>query len=284
MRQSGFTLIELLTVIAIIAVLAAIIVPVAVRAKDSAYHSSDMSSLNELRGALQLYKVDQGGYPPALFGYVNMYQSGPSAGQVIPADQIRGYLYPKRVDSVETFRPAYDRTTPLLTTTAVWPNVDSTPVGSGAQLDLNGDGKIDSSDDNACSRQAFGSTTTVLTNPADNTSAPLQFYKISGYDVAQVPNLDGTFRNEIHYSLWWSNWGIGNVNGCTGKGNSADDPRQLGYAEPPADTVVTWDSFFRDYQNGVPQRTKREIVLFLGGGAKNYDSRDVFDKSWRLRP
>ena len=65
-RRNGFTLIELLVVIAIIAILAAIIFPVYAQAKKGAYKSSDLSNMNTLRTALQLYRTDQGCLPARL--------------------------------------------------------------------------------------------------------------------------------------------------------------------------------------------------------------------------
>ena len=85
-KTKGFTLMELLAVIAIIAILSAIIVPVFMRAKHAAKKNADISSMNELRTALQLYYTDFGSYPPALLGYTTLYTSGPNAGNVIPAD------------------------------------------------------------------------------------------------------------------------------------------------------------------------------------------------------
>ena len=70
-RRNAFTLIELLVVIAIIGILSAIIFPVFARMKDSAYKSGDLTNMNSIRTALQLYRADQGAYPPTLLGYAS---------------------------------------------------------------------------------------------------------------------------------------------------------------------------------------------------------------------
>ncbi|MBL8048728.1 MAG: prepilin-type N-terminal cleavage/methylation domain-containing protein [Chthonomonas sp.] len=271
-HRRAFTLIELLVVIAIIAILAAIIFPVFSRAKDNANRGNDISSMNSLRSALQLYRQDQGGYPPALLGYVSLYQTGPQAGQVIPANNVSGFLYPKRVDAVDTFRPIKLRAAATDITTAVWPTQDTRAIGTSPIIDLNGDGRLVGADDDlANARQAFGPTQVV-----QNGGGNAQFYKISGYDASEVNTPSGR-RTELRYSLFWSTWGLAG-------GNALDDPRQLGYSDPPENTVITWNSFYRDYVNGVPQRIKREAVLFLGGGVKNADSLDVANRSWRVIP
>lgn len=336
-RAKGFTLIELLTVIAIIAILAAITFPIIGRVKDTAYRSSDSSNMNSLRTALGLYALDQGGYPPALLGYASLYETGPDAGKIVPANQAISFMFPRRIDSMETLRPAMDRVdADPIYTTAVWPNQDSRATLTAPILDLNGDGVIDSSgvpdpsyagscavgtytagcyyDDDPNARQAYGPTDEVtrtiswsdycsaflnqnrdqtLTNtggeatvrswqPCTPTPNPIPapvaipgyFYKVSGYDVGQVKEPDGSTRFELHYALFWTTWGVAG-------GNAHDDPRQLGYADPPDNTIVTWDSFFRDYDNNLPTRSKRDIVLTLGGGAKPVDSKDMSDLSWR---
>lgn len=319
--NKGFTLIELLTVMAIIAILAAIIFPVMARVKDSAYRGSDTANLNSLRTAMGLYNIDQGGYPPAILGYASLYLTGPNAGNIVPADQATAYMYPRRIDSIETLRPAMDRVERTDFTKAYWPNQDTRPVGSAPFLDLNGDGVISSADDTANARQALGPSDLVTHNvswidystqyalghdlavggedppaswrptdaaphPADAT-IPSYFYNVSGYDVAKVREPDGSSKMEIHYAKFWTVYSRpcvapGVPSPCGG--DAQDDPRQLGYADPPATTVITWDSYFREYESNVPTRSKRDIVLFLGGGAKSVDSLDMSNRSWRITP
>ena len=59
---SGFTLIELLTVIAIIAVLAAILFPVFSRAREKARQTRCLSNMQELGNAANLYSSDYGDF------------------------------------------------------------------------------------------------------------------------------------------------------------------------------------------------------------------------------
>jgi prepilin-type N-terminal cleavage/methylation domain-containing protein len=265
----GFTLIELLVVIAIIGILAAIILPVYASARKSAYRSADMSSMNQLRTALGLYRVDQGGIPPALLGYVTLY-SGTS--NVVPADQLQSALYPKRINSLSIFTPALDR-------------VSGNPVNAQYEQPYWPNGPVGTTD----SSQAYGPTSQVT--HCDYTQTPpamvaSNYYSISGYDIAEVPQPGGQNKWELHYAPFWSYDAVPSTcDGTTGKGSATDSPRQLGYSDPPDSTVVTWDSFFRDYgANGQPLREKQDIVLFLAGDARPYDSLNVYQNSWQVMP
>lgn len=279
--RRGFTLIELLTVLAIIALLAAITVPVFMRAKAEAARNADISDMNSLRSALQLYRVDQGAYPPALLGYVTLYSTGPNMGNVMPANEIKGFLYPRRLNSLETFKPSWNREGALVTTNAVYPTKDVRPVGSAALIDLDGDGAITNADDVSGARQAYGPTDgNVCANGTVapcGPNGPANFYKISGYDVSEVKTSTGK-RTEVRYALFWSTLGLTT-------GGADDDPRQLGYNEPPETTVITWNSGYREYGAGTTVlQAKKDHVLFLGGGARPYDSKLMADRSWRVLP
>jgi len=68
--RDGFSLIELLTVIAIIAILAAVIFPVMGSVREKARQNSCMSNLHNIWMTLKLYKLDERSMPPALGVYV----------------------------------------------------------------------------------------------------------------------------------------------------------------------------------------------------------------------
>lgn len=76
-RAGGFTLIELLVVIAIIAILAAIVFPVFVRAKESAIRGTCQTHQKELYSALMMYTNDYGKLPWLQFlTYANIKGTG----------------------------------------------------------------------------------------------------------------------------------------------------------------------------------------------------------------
>lgn len=68
-RRSGFTLIELLVVIAIIAILAAILFPVFMTARESGRQAACVSHLSELGKALLMYSDDNTGRLPLHIGW-----------------------------------------------------------------------------------------------------------------------------------------------------------------------------------------------------------------------
>ncbi len=85
-RRGGFTLIELMIVIAIIAILAAILVPNFIRARAQGQLTACKSNLKNIGTACEMYSTDWGGkYPTSLTGkltpnYLKTIPECPAAG------------------------------------------------------------------------------------------------------------------------------------------------------------------------------------------------------------
>jgi prepilin-type N-terminal cleavage/methylation domain-containing protein/prepilin-type processing-associated H-X9-DG protein len=129
-KKQGFTLIELLVVIAIIAILAAILFPVFIKAKDTARCSSCAANMKQINTALLLYVDDSAGrFPnsPGMF-YCRLLDlsqgsSTPSGGNGAKAigpyamDLIDKYIKNREVWLCPSLKP--DQTVPNFD----WPNL-----------------------------------------------------------------------------------------------------------------------------------------------------------------
>ncbi len=101
-RRRGFTLVELLVVIAVIAILAALVLPAFNRGKEAARSASCLNNLHQIGIGLQLYVSDNGNRLPTLFDW----SSSEPPGANIP--HINQVLFPN-VGSSNVFRCVSDR-------------------------------------------------------------------------------------------------------------------------------------------------------------------------------
>lgn len=91
MKARGFTLIEVLVVVAILAILAAIVVPRIMDRPDEAKRVAAKADIGAIVQALKLYRLDNGGYPTTDQGLAALVQK-PSTNPVPGNWKQGGYL------------------------------------------------------------------------------------------------------------------------------------------------------------------------------------------------
>jgi general secretion pathway protein G len=90
-REGGFTFIEIMVVVAILAILAALVVPRIMGRTDDAKRTAAKVQIRNIEGALQLYKLDNGVYPSTEQGLKALLEK-PSVGVIPKKWKIGGYL------------------------------------------------------------------------------------------------------------------------------------------------------------------------------------------------
>lgn len=89
--SAGFTFIEIMVVVAILAILAALVVPRIMGRTDDAKRTAAKVQIRNIEGALQLYKLDNGIYPTTEQGLKALVEK-PSVGVLPKKWKIGGYL------------------------------------------------------------------------------------------------------------------------------------------------------------------------------------------------
>ena len=83
-RKAGFTLIELMIVIAIIAILAAILVPNFIRARAQGQLTACKSNLKNMATSLEMYSTDSAGHYPNQAAGAGLQKLTPNYLKIIP--------------------------------------------------------------------------------------------------------------------------------------------------------------------------------------------------------
>ena len=93
-NSRGFTLVEILIVVIILGILAAIVIPQFTNASNDARNNSVASTLQTMRGQIELFKIQHGDTPPAATALATMLtgQSGPSNTTQAPGGTLGPYV------------------------------------------------------------------------------------------------------------------------------------------------------------------------------------------------
>ena len=91
LSERGFTFIEIMVVVAILAILAALIVPKIAGRSDDARRTAAKVQIRNIEGALQLYKLDNSVYPTTEQGLKALVEK-PSVGAIPKNWKSGGYL------------------------------------------------------------------------------------------------------------------------------------------------------------------------------------------------
>jgi len=289
-REGGFTLLELLTVIAIISVLAAIIFPLAGTVREQARASDCMTKLHQMYVAARVYKEDEGAFPPALMGFVEVQTTDPActadpaiprhipyggAGSPVGMDQLlNGFLYREQIKDTSTFRcPDAPASAGNRITVAYFPNTQSSDPSQPYYWEAAWIG--DFLKNQGCPSDGYGTVDCFWdVSPSDPCVGhlylqPRYFYVADSYDIGPrigpdgrpVTKPDGSVIFDRHYSPDW-----------TGVKGLDDLPNQLKYSNPPADTTLltycTWHqatastgSVLAINLAGTARKIKTEIML-----------------------
>jgi prepilin-type N-terminal cleavage/methylation domain-containing protein len=301
--RRAFTLIELLTVIAIIAILTAILFPVAGTVREQARASSCMSNLHQLWVSANVYRQDEGGFPPALLGYVEESDVNPATGQCdrtltkrLPwtsasscppayADAtVRGFLYREQIKDLNIFRcpdnQRKDKSEPVRVYFPPRPSDWPTYPGTSTPYGYIGDYYASL----GCPTE--GPLGTLYCDPASK--EPIWHYAVDSYDIspaidpatgAQILRADGSIGYQIRYFTDWTGptrSGSG-PNGQVGSGQ-ADMPYQLKYENPPDDkTLFTFCSWHQAIA-----KTGTVPAINMAGSAKKINISQALSKSAAL--
>lgn len=239
--RRGFTMVEVLTVIAIIAILAAILFPVFGAVRKNVRESQCLGNMHSISQALTMYKDNWGTYPLVLDTVITPLNGG------FP---IRP-LFPQYLKSEEVLRcpiNIYNKSDAGQQTFAA-----NQLTASGQAVQWRSNGIFFPVQ--ACQQTPNGPIDWCKAGTGQSASFPLR----DSYDGGLVPNRL-TSQWQQHYMRDWTAAGL-----VQGASLALDNRRQLKFRNPPADTVVTWCLNHADVAANGTVTSGNVLVMFLDG-------------------
>ncbi len=269
-NNKGFSLVELLTVIAIIAILAAVIFPVMTQVRKRADENNCLTNLHQIGQAVAMFKQDNRRFP-AILGSEVITTSGARYGGSGEPDLFENakdkYLFPEYVKaSIKVFHCPASR--------------------------------VNNSKDVAM----------VYKQPGGDPDQEVYVYAYDSYDAycmgAGAPQGTHTLYSEnsgsaeMHYRVCWapSINDVANVGGMvldpyppnevtdSARVQQQDYERQLRWRNPPGDTLITWCSYHETREGSDPRRwSGRAQAVFLDGHTESFPANEMERCKWRIR-
>lgn len=276
-RQAAFTMVELLTVIAIIAVLAAILFPVFASVQESARRSSTMSNLQKIAQAVAAYELDNREYPEYLFGPAVSQTDGTPFG---------GAPYYSMKDAAAIVnRGAPSAALPTATVAGRIRRIYSKSLYPNYIRDINVFAcpnntvrKSDGADDVVLAERypTYDPTNGTMARNIPTYKVELPFYKFDAFDASpRITSSDGAIDANtfvVRYSRAWYPITTTGAPAPDSDPQGANDDirlakyrRQLLWRQPPSETMITATT------HHAPKG--KVVVLWLNGTAKVLDVR-----------
>jgi prepilin-type N-terminal cleavage/methylation domain-containing protein len=308
-KQSGFTMVELLTVIAIIAILAAIIFPVFSSVQENSRRSKTMTNMMRIYQATAAFELDNRRYPEFLLGPALDKDGNLAApaggGTAISPNAVaallrsnkrlpvgdaavlasarakfhyRNSLFPEYINDIDVFGSPNNQEA----TTA-----NSNAITVDAGLQPNGVVRLCTEDDNERDANFNGSNPPASTVcQVGGVSAPgsvaiaLPYYKFDAFDASPMINPDYTINKKVYmprYSRVWTPI-LDSASLATAQASGSATP----YPGPTNETQYKRQMLFKNpggetvltmTTHHVPKT--KALVLFLNGSTKVWDVRQV---------
>lgn len=275
-RKRGFTIIELLTVIAIMAVLMALVFPVASTMKERGNQTACIGNLQSIGQALKLYRLDERSYPLALYGYVMDRD-----GNGLPDDEPTTFLYPHYMRARRDFKCPNNPNRDNESLFSDW--YQGAQPGRSAPLTRvpgkEGNYSLQPVADQKIFYYVFDSYDGAVLPPVRVTQNPVPLV------LAQPPSFEAPMYEQHYRHDWASLFGVAQSNPL-----HPMSTRELLNRNPEDSTYVTTCTYHRKYrtgENGIvlpPGEYSTDIVLFLDGHAEKFPSAEVAQKGMGVLP